>query len=258
MKEKVSIIICAYNEETTIEGVVRKCHEFNKKSELIVVDDGSEDSSREILSSLEKELSLKYIQLSENKGKSNAMVVGVENAEREVILFFDADVSGIRKEHFDKLINPLFEKKENADMVLGYPSETMINYRVNPFKSLTGERALFKKDLEPILENIRDIRFGVETYINLYYQAHGKKVKYSMLEGLIHPTKYEKGDSKKATRELISEGKEIAVTLLNNYDLITKRINNSFEKQSQKVMDSLTKLQNEINDKIQSLTGNNG
>jgi len=237
---------------------VRKCHEFNKESELIVVDDGSEDSTLEILNSLEKELSLKYIQLPENKGKSNAMVVGVENAEREVILFFDADVSGIRKEHFDKLIHPLYDKEENADMVLGYPSETMINYRVNPFKGLTGERALFKKDLEPILENIRDIRFGVETYINLYFQAHGKKVKYSMLEGLIHPTKYEKADSAQATREFISEGKEIAVTLLNNYDLITKRINNSFDKQSQKVLDSFSKLQNEINDKIQSLTGNNG
>ena len=41
MEKKASIIICAYNEENTIENVVRKCREFNPTSEIIIVDDGS-------------------------------------------------------------------------------------------------------------------------------------------------------------------------------------------------------------------------
>ena len=258
MKKKVSIIICAFNEEKTIENVVRKCREYNPESEIIVVDDGSEDKTEEILKNLNKEISFKNICLPVNKGKSNAMVVGVENAQNEVILFFDADVSDIKEKHFTKLLNPVLDEDPEADMVLGIPSETLIDYRVNPFKRLTGERALLKKDIEPILENIRDIRFGVETYINLYFQAHGKKVKYTLLDGLTHPTKYGKTSVTKATKEFISEGHEIAITLLKNYDLITKRINNSFDKKGKKIKDSIKKLQGELNDKIQTLLRNNG
>lgn len=258
MKEKVSIIICAYNEEENIEYVVRKCKEFNHESELLVIDDGSTDDTELILRNLEDELKFRYIRMPENKGKSHAMVMGVENATNEIILFWDADVKGIRNEHFDKLIDPFYDEENPVDMVMGSPSETLIDYRVNPFKSLTGERAIRKKELEPILENIRDIQFGVETYINLYFQAHVKKVKYTLLEGLVHPTKYGKTTPVQATQELASETKEIAVTLLQNYDLITKRIGNSFEEQGYKIKDSFQKLQRDINDKIHVLLNNHG
>ncbi len=258
MKDKVSIVICAYNEETTIENVVRKCREFNPESEIIVVDDGSEDKTGQILVNIEQELNIKNIRLPENRGKSNAMVTGVEKAENEIILFFDADVSGIKKEHFDQLLAPIFDKENPVDMVLGSPSETLIDYRVNPFKSLTGERAIRKNELIPILENIRDIQFGVETYINLYFQAYGKKIKYTLLNGLTHPTKYDKTTPAKATQEFISEGKEIAVTLLQNYDLISKRIGNSFEEQGENLKESFKKLQDDVNDKIHALLKNNG
>ena len=258
MKKKVSIVICTFNEEKTIENVVRKCREYNPESEVIVVDDGSKDKTEEILKNLNNEIPFKNICLPVNKGKSNAMVVGVENAQNEVILFLDADVSNIKEEHFRQVLNPVLDEDAEADMVLGTPSETLIDYRVDPFKSLTGERALLKKDIEPILENIRDIRFGVETYINLYFQAHGKKIKYTLLDGLTHPTKYNKTTTTKATKELMSEGQEIAITLLKNHDLITKRINNSFDKRSKKIKDSVKKLQDELNDKIQTLLRNNG
>jgi glycosyltransferase involved in cell wall biosynthesis len=237
---------------------VRNCREYNKESEIIVVDDGSEDNTQSIMNEIKEELKINYIRLSVNKGKSFAMVEGVENATRDIILFFDADVSGIKEEHFSQLLEPVFDPYKPADMVLGSPSETLIDYRVNPFKSLTGERALKKKDIEPILENIRDIRFGVETYINLYYQAYGKKIKYTMLDGLTHPNKYDKTTPEKATQEFISEGKEIAVTLLQNYDLISKRISNSFGEKSDKIKESLKKLQQDINDRIEVLLRNNG
>ncbi len=258
MRENVSIIICAYNEETTIENIIRKCHEYNPGSELIIVDDGSFDKTEEILLKLNQEIPFKNIRLNVNKGKSNAMVVGVENSTKEIILFFDADVTGIKEKHFHQLLDPLTNDLIPVDMVLGSPSETLIDYRVNPFKSLTGERALRKKNIEPILENIRDIRFGVETYINLYFQAHGKIIKYTLLEGLTHPTKYDKTTSAQATREFLSEGREIAMTLLQNYDLITKRIGNSFEEKGDSIRDQFKNLQDEINEKIQVLLRNNG
>ena len=78
--KNVSIIVCAWNEENTIEQVLRKIHEFNPEREIIVVDDGSEDSTPDILQNLNTEFNFRIITLPENTGKSNAMVVGVENA----------------------------------------------------------------------------------------------------------------------------------------------------------------------------------
>jgi Glycosyltransferases involved in cell wall biogenesis len=228
--ENVSIIICAYNEARTIENVVGRCREYNQSSEIIVVDDGSTDNTKEILMRLSENISFKYIRLPENKGKSNAMVVGVENAKNDVVLFFDADISDISEKHFKQLLTPIIGENPEADMVLGIPSETLIDYRVNPFKSLTGERALLKKDIEPILENIRNVRFGVETYINLHYQSQSKKIKYTLLDGLVHPTKYNKTTPIKATQEFISEGREIALTLLRNNNLVIKVLYNSLDK----------------------------
>ncbi len=78
-------------------------------------------------------------------------------------------------------------------MILGVQAtETLIDYSINTLKSFIGERAVFKKNILPIVDKMKHSRFGVETLINLYYQSEGKKVKYIMLYDLKHPTKFEK------------------------------------------------------------------
>lgn len=246
----VSIIICTYNEESTVVDVINACRESVPKAEIIVVDDGSTDGSEMLLRKANKTIPFHYVKLDENHGKSYAMVVGVEKAKNDIILFFDADVTDIKDEHFKKILQPILSRE--ADMVLGSPSETLIDHRVNPFKIFTGERALRKEDILPILDDIRDIKFGVETYLNLYYQAHGKKIKYLLMEGLTHPTKYKKVSPVQATREFISEGQDIAITLLKNHDLITKRIENSFVEQNESMKQKIMVMQNQLNEKIRS------
>ncbi len=240
--KSVSIIICTFNEEQTISKVVTSCCKYNEESEIIVVDDGSTDNTESILVDLQGKYTFRYEKLSENKGKSWAMAHGVEISTNEIILFCDADLSNIAKEHFENILQPIFNN--SSDMVLGQPSETFVDYRINPFKSLTGERALLKNDILPILDDIREIKFGVETFINLYYQAKGKRIKYVLMKGLIHPTKYSKTTSIIATKEYISEGQEIALTFLKNYDLITQRIEYLIKKTNRKAR---------INEKIMML-----
>ncbi len=67
---------------------------------------------------------------------------------------------------------------------------------------------------------------GVETLINLYYQSEGKTVKYVMLKGLKHPTKFDKVSKQQALREFIKEGNQIALTAFKNFDLITSSLIN--------------------------------
>jgi glycosyltransferase involved in cell wall biosynthesis len=221
---KTSIIICTDNEDKTIAEVVRACCEMCINSEVIVIDDGSTDRTEDILMDLLGKYAFTYERLPKNMGKAWAMAYGVEIAYNDVILFFDADVLNITQEHFHDLLEPVF--CGDADMVLGQPSITFIDYRMNPFKSLTGERAMKKEDILPILNDIREVRYGVETFINLYFQSKGKRIKYVLLEGLKHPTKYTKTSPIKATLEFVSEGRDIATTILINNHLIIKRLEN--------------------------------
>jgi glycosyltransferase involved in cell wall biosynthesis len=225
---KISAIICAYNEEKKIKEVVTTVCEYFF-DEVIVVNDGSTDGTANILSELHFLPSLKYIALPENKGKGHAMATGIEHATGEIIVFIDADLSNLKEEHFEQLITPVFSNE--ADMVLGQATETLINYKINPFKSFTGERALLKKDVLPLLVKMKTSKFGVETFINLYYQAQGKRVKYVMLEGLKHPTKFDKAGSKsRAIKEFVLEGHQIALALFNNFNSVTKIVNNQINK----------------------------
>ena len=220
--KRVSIIICTYNEEKTISEVVVSCCKYNKESEVIVVDDGSTDNTESIMDELQKNYSFQYEKLPENKGKSWAMVHGVKVSMNEIILFFDADISNIAKEHFTNILQPIFDN--SADMVLGHPSNTILKQQISPFKSLTGERALYKRDILPILDDIRDVRFGVEIFINLYYQANSKRIIYVLLQGMKHSTKYSKTSPIKATKEFVTEGQEIVKTIVTNNDLLIQRI----------------------------------
>ena len=237
---KISAIICAYNEEKTIKNVITTVSDYFF-DEVVVINDGSTDRTDEIVRGLTDLHNLKYLSLSENNGKGYAMATGIESAIGEIIAFIDADLSNLTEEHFSQLVTPVFNKE--ADMVLGQPSETVINYAVNPFKALTGERTVLKSDILPILEKIKISKFGVETLINLYYKANRKKVKYISLNGLKHPTKFQKTSVTDATKQFAAEGHEIAITLFKNYDLIINSIMNKLIKEEHKMKTKKIKKQ---------------
>lgn len=225
--KKLTAIICVFNEEKTIKNVVSTVADYFF-DEVIVVNDGSTDKTDKILKEISPFYNFKYIVLPKNNGKGYAMATGIESSTCEIIAFIDADLSKLNADHLSKLITPMIYKA--ADMVLGQPGETLIDYSINPFKSFTGQRAVFKKDILPIVNKMRHSKFGVETLINLYYQSEGKKVKYVMLEGLIHPTKFDKTSTPQAIKEFLYEGHQIALTAFKNFDLITKTIKNTISK----------------------------
>lgn len=224
---KTTVIICVFNEESTIENVVTKVSNYFF-DEVIIVNDGSTDKTDSILKAIKKYYNFKYIILPKNKGKGFAMAKGVERSKGDVILFIDADLSNLQDNHFNELLTPMINNK--ADMVLGQPTETLIDSSFNPFKSFTGQRALKKSDIQPIIEKMKKSRFGVETLINLYYQSENKIIKHVMLEGLKHPSKFDKTSTPQAMKEFIFEGQEIALTAIKNYDLVIKSIKDKLNK----------------------------
>lgn len=245
-----SIIICTYNEESSIFKVVAACCKHNPNAQVIVVDDGSTDETEAILETLSFHYDFNYLKLSENRGKSYAMAYGVEYAIGEVVLFFNADVADIRKEHFTTLLDPIYKQK--ADLVIGAPSEITIDFKSNPYKSMIGQKAMFKEDLLPILNDIREIRFGVENFIMLHYQTIGKRVHFTSLDGLKLV-----GQSQENERFYVendaSGDLEIAHALLNNIDLMTKRVQNNIQKTKNYTQSTISSVQFELNQRMKML-----
>jgi glycosyltransferase involved in cell wall biosynthesis len=83
----ISIVIPAYNEETAIGSVIEGLKSIDISAEIIVVDDGSTDKTRDIVSRAK----VKVIRHPYNKGYGAALKTGIREATGRVICFFDAD-----------------------------------------------------------------------------------------------------------------------------------------------------------------------
>ena len=91
---KLSIVVPCYNESKDIASNVEKVKKYllDKKIdyELLLVNDGSKDNTKEVIESIDGVKALSY---EKNRGKGGAVKYGIENASGDYILFMDADLS---------------------------------------------------------------------------------------------------------------------------------------------------------------------
>jgi len=200
---RVSLIIPAYNEAGTVGDVVRAAVEARIFSEIILVDDGSDDGTgaayerarKSLLSGAEPGVVLPQMKLvahARNLGKALAMRDGLQLATGEVVMFIDADLIGLEPSHLHSMLAPLTEgsgyKASLGVFVGGRPVTTMAQ-KIAPF--ISGQRACFRKDLKGFTAWER-VGFGVETALNRYLNEQGIKVRVVELTGLTHRMKEEK------------------------------------------------------------------
>ena len=137
---KLSIVIPVYNEIETLEKLLDKVRAVDIEKEIILVDDGSTDGSREILKRLQTEdPSLKVVLHSRNQGKGVSLRTGFKEATGDYIIIQDADLEYDPQDYF-KLLRPVLEG--GAEVVYGsrfkgvYKDFTTLHFWGNKFLTL--------------------------------------------------------------------------------------------------------------------------
>lgn len=111
----LSVVIPVYNEVHHIREILTRVQNANLAAEIVVVDDASQDGTREVLSSL-SEANVRVLFHEKNQGKGAAVVTGIRAARGDVILIQDADLEYDPRD-YPALLQPIAEGL--ADVVYG-------------------------------------------------------------------------------------------------------------------------------------------
>lgn len=155
----ISVIIPAYNEEKSINDTINEIEKVLKKnnlykgSEIIVVDDGSKDNTKKVVS----KKNIVLVSNPTNMGYGYSLKKGIEKAKNETIVITDADMTY----PFSSIPEMLKEKEKGFDLVVG--ARTGKYYRQSPLKSLL--RRLLKRLVEFTTgKKIKDINSGLRIF----------------------------------------------------------------------------------------------
>jgi len=119
--KKLSVVIPVYNEEHNIVDVLRRVRNVvGPDAEVIVVDDGSSDST----ASLVEKTGVRLIRHPYNKGNGAAVKTGIRNASRRFVLLMDGD-----GQHPPEAIPKLVKRIENYDMLVGARDDATVQTR---------------------------------------------------------------------------------------------------------------------------------
>jgi glycosyltransferase involved in cell wall biosynthesis len=113
---KISVIIPVYNEVKNINEIIKRVQSTKLATEIVIVDDGSKDGTRDILQTLDGKKKVRVILHEKNQGKGAAVVTGMKAARGDILLIQDADLEYDPRD-YPLLLKPLEEGI--ADVVYG-------------------------------------------------------------------------------------------------------------------------------------------
>jgi len=176
----LSVVIPVYNEAKTLEQVIVRVRETHLPMELICVDDGSTDGTREVLERLASEQNIKTVFHAKNQGKGAALRTGFLEATGDIVVVQDADmeydpqdlklllqpildgsadvVYGSRFSGADRAVSPLWHLAANKLITVLFNV-----FHGHRFTDVETCYKLFRRELiQKVAPKLREKRFGIE------------------------------------------------------------------------------------------------
>jgi glycosyltransferase involved in cell wall biosynthesis len=166
---KLSVLVPVYNEERTLEEIVRRVCGFQIPKEIILVDDGSEDQSRTILTRLQEENARAKDPLNQikvffqpvNQGKGAALKTALSHVTGDIVIVQDADLEYDPKD-YPSLLAPI--QAGQADVVYGTRFYGGGAHRVLFFWHYMGNLALTLMSNMLTNLNLSDMEVGYKAF----------------------------------------------------------------------------------------------
>jgi len=168
MDKKVSCIIPAYNEEKTISDAIKTALETPEIGEVIVINDGSKDKTKDKISNFQNK-NIKFINLKQNHGKGYAVIREVKKSQYPYLLFLDADLINLKPYQLSSLIQPVIDEK--VDMTIGPQISLQKPRWIIGTLPFCGQRCLKKSIIKPYLKKLAKSKYGLEVLLNQIFNS---------------------------------------------------------------------------------------
>lgn len=203
--KKFSCIIPFYNEGQNVLNVIQEINNIPYFLEIICVDDGSSDNTSSVIKSKFPKVLL--LRSEKNKGKANAVFMGLGKAKSNNIFLLDADSKNVKRNEIAKACKVW--EKGNIDMLIlkTRGPNVLIDNALKKFVFLSGNRIIKKENLLKV-EKYQPKNYQLEVAINSFMRKNRKQI-FWIDSSIYNPHKVKKLGLVKGILKEIAMEKEI-------------------------------------------------